>query len=114
MELQALLELNLHTFTSDVEEITDQALKEEKMEIALSKLEEMWSAIVFVSSPYKEGSDVLLLAISEEDFELCVATLCFPVFICYCMLCCDCVFLLFGTISSMALCVCLTVARSIS
>ncbi len=110
MELQALLELNLHTFTSDVEEITDQALKEEKMEIALSKLEEMWSAIVFVSSPYKEGSDVLLLAISEEDFELCVATLCFPVFL---LIARVVVTFLLCTLSS-TLCDYLTVARCIS
>jgi Dynein heavy chain, N-terminal region 2 len=70
MELLSLLELNLHQFTSDVEEITDQALKEEKMEIALAKLGEVWTNVNFVSSPYKEGSDVLLLAISEEDFEM--------------------------------------------
>ncbi len=70
MELQALLELNLHTFASDVEEIADQALKEEKMEVALKKLDDQYAGVVFVSSPYKEGSDVLLLAISEEDFDL--------------------------------------------
>lgn len=76
MELQALLELNLHTFTSDVEEITDQALKEEKMEMALKKLDEVWAGVNLVSAPYKEGSDVLLLAISEEDFDMCVGLLC--------------------------------------
>ena len=70
MVLQALLELNLHTFVAEVEEITDKAVKEEKMEISLVKLEEVWSNVNFVSSPYKEGSDVLLLAIAEEDFEM--------------------------------------------
>lgn len=35
--VQALLELQLHTFTADVEEITDQALKEEKMEVCVCR-----------------------------------------------------------------------------
>jgi hypothetical protein len=72
MELGALLELNLHNQTATVEEITDQALKEEKMEVALQKLEEVWTAVNFVASPYKEGSDIMLLAIAEEDYEMCV------------------------------------------
>ncbi len=72
MELGALLELNLHTHTAEVEEITDQALKEEKMESALKRLDEVWANVNFVSSPYKEGSDIMLLAIAEEDYDMCV------------------------------------------
>ncbi len=70
MELGALLELNLHTHTAEVEEITDQALKEEKMESALKRLDEVWANVNFVSSPYKEGSDIQLLAIAEEDYDM--------------------------------------------
>ena len=39
------------------------------MEETLAKLKETWSAIVFLSDPYKAGSDVRLLKIGEEDFE---------------------------------------------
>jgi dynein heavy chain len=69
MKLQNLLDLNLHEFTADVEEICDQATKEEKMEDTLRKLGETWSAVEFLADPYKEGSDVKLLKISEDDFE---------------------------------------------
>jgi len=69
MKLQGLLDLNLHEFTADVEEITDQAIKEEKMEDTLVKLKETWAAVVFLADPYKAGSDVMLLKIGEEDFE---------------------------------------------
>jgi dynein heavy chain, axonemal len=69
MKLQGLLELNLHEFTADVEEICDQALKEEKMEDTLRKLTEAWGAVVWVAEPYKEGSPVKLLKLSEDDFE---------------------------------------------
>lgn len=69
MKLANLLELNLHDFTSDVEEIYDQAMKEEKMEETLRKLGETWGGVNWVAEPYKEGSDVRLLKLSEEDFE---------------------------------------------
>ena len=101
MKLRQLIELSLHEFIADVEEICDQvrrhgcccccwrrltflvrecpppsppgappqALKEEKMEETLAKLKETWGGIVFLSDPYKEGSDVRLLKIGEEDFE---------------------------------------------
>jgi dynein heavy chain len=69
MKLQGLLDLNLHEFTADVEEICDQAIKEEKMEETLARLKEGWSAVAFVAEPYKEGSPVHLLKINEDDFE---------------------------------------------
>ena len=69
LKLQGLLDLQLHEFAADVEEITDQAMKEEKMEEYLVKLKETWSAVVFLSDPYKPGSDVQLLKLGEEDFE---------------------------------------------
>ena len=69
LKLQGLLNLQLHEFGADVEEITDQAIKEEKMEDTLAKLKETWAAVVFLSDPYKPGSDVMLLKLGEEDFE---------------------------------------------
>lgn len=70
MKLQNLLELGMHEFVADVEEICDQALKEEKMEETLVKLENSWKVVVWVAEPYKEGSPVNLLKIAEEDFEM--------------------------------------------
>eukprot|EP00903_Cladosiphon_okamuranus_P015249 g14093.t1 len=68
LKLGGLLALNLHEFSSDVEEIADQAIKEEKMEVTLSQLAERWNNIVWGMDPYK-GGDVPLLKIAEEDFE---------------------------------------------
>eukprot|EP00904_Undaria_pinnatifida_P003126 jgi/Undpi1/12814/HiC_scaffold_7.g02481.m1 len=68
LKLGGLLALNLHEFSSDVEEIADQAIKEEKMEVTLGQLKERWGNIVWGMDPYK-GGDVPLLKIAEEDFE---------------------------------------------
>ena len=69
LQLGGLLALDLHLFTNDVEEITDQAVKEEKMENTLAALSERWRTIEFNMSPYKD-TDVPLLGISGDDFEL--------------------------------------------
>lgn len=69
MKMQAILDLSLHEFIADVEEICDQALKEEKMEDTLRKLDETWKAVQWLSESYKEGSSVKLLKLGEEDFE---------------------------------------------
>lgn len=66
--LAGILDLNLHEFTNEVEEICDQAVKEEKMEKTLEVLEARWSGIEFNMQPYKD-TDVPLLGIGEEDFE---------------------------------------------
>ena len=70
MRLQNLLDLGMHEYVADVEEICDQALKEEKMEETLAKLDNAWKGVSWVAEPYKEGSDVSLLKIAEEDFEM--------------------------------------------
>ena len=70
MKLQNLLDLGMHEFVADVEEICDQALKEEKMEETLTKLAAAWKDVNWVGEPYKEGSEVMLLKIAEEDFEM--------------------------------------------
>jgi dynein heavy chain len=68
LQLGGILGLNLHEFNSDVEEICDQAVKEEKIEVNLSGLQERWVAIEFLCDFYK-GSDVPLLKFGEEDYE---------------------------------------------
>lgn len=48
----------------------DRAQKEEKMEGGLTKLEDTWSKVAFNFAPHKEGSDVALVKMAEEDFEV--------------------------------------------
>lgn len=68
MKLAELLSLNLHEFTMDVEEITDQAQKEEKMEQTLQRLAAAWQSVQFLLEEHK-GSGVQLIKMAEEDFE---------------------------------------------
>jgi len=68
MQLGGLLALNLHAFNADVEDICDQATKEEKIELNLEALRERWQAIEFQCELYKT-TDVPLLKIQEEDWE---------------------------------------------
>jgi dynein heavy chain len=69
MRLREILSLNLHNFGNEVEEITDKAVKESKQEDTIANLETSWSNINFAVSMYKD-TDVPLVKISEEDFEL--------------------------------------------
>jgi dynein heavy chain len=69
LRLNQVLELELHNFAADVEEITDKALKELKQEQALAGLEKTWASVVFNMSLYKD-SDVPLLRLGEEDMEV--------------------------------------------
>jgi dynein heavy chain len=72
MVLCDLLALNLHKISNDVEEICDQAVKEEKIEETLVQLEGRWSKIVFTMTPYKKQDseeEIPLLGIGEEDYE---------------------------------------------
>ncbi|POM71948.1 Dynein heavy chain [Phytophthora palmivora] len=64
-----ILALNLHEFQRDVEEITDRAQKEAKQESVLQELENRWSAICLVMTPYKETM-VPLLHLAEDDIEM--------------------------------------------
>jgi hypothetical protein len=59
--------MNLHSNIPEVEEITDRATLEQKMETTISDIRCRWSDISF-SSPGSNG-DLALLGISEEDFE---------------------------------------------
>lgn len=52
--LSELLALELHTFANDVEEICDQAVKEDKMEKGLEGLESRWQSIEWLKDNYKD------------------------------------------------------------
>jgi dynein heavy chain len=74
LKLGGLLELQLHEYAADVEEICDQAGKEDKMEKSLVKLKDFWSdkgsgdGVKWFVEMYK-GTDVPLLKMDDEAFE---------------------------------------------
>lgn len=67
--LRDVYNLNLNKYQEDVEEITDQARQEAKMEKTLLKLEETWKDITFEFGPHK-NTDIKLIKLSEENFEM--------------------------------------------
>jgi dynein heavy chain len=71
--LGSLLDMNLYTLSHHIEEICDQAIKEEKIETSLAQIESRWSKIEFKMSPYANhmnvNEEIPLLSIEEEDFE---------------------------------------------
>ena len=66
--LGGILDLNLHEFTGDVEDICDQAVRELKIENSIASLSERWLSIDWVMETYKDTT-VPLLKLGEEDFE---------------------------------------------
>lgn len=68
MQLGGLLGLNLHEYNESVEEIADQADKEEKIETNLEVLKNRWMSISFNADFYK-GTEIPLLKVGEEDWE---------------------------------------------
>ena len=67
--LKDVYKLNLNKYQEDVEEITDQAKQEAKMEKTLMKLEETWKDVEFEFNQHKD-SNVMLIRLSEENFEM--------------------------------------------
>lgn len=67
--LKDVFNLNLNKYQEDVEEITDQARQEAKMEKTLLKLEDTWKDIIFEFNAHKD-SDIRLIKLSEENFEM--------------------------------------------
>jgi dynein heavy chain len=67
--LRDVYNLNLNKYQEDVEEITDQARQEAKMEKTLNKLEETWKDVVFEFSQHK-NTDLKLIRLGEENFEM--------------------------------------------
>ena len=68
LKLSHIYDLELGKIADDVEEITDQANQEAKMEKTLDKIEELWETINFVFTQHK-GSDVQMLRLDEQEFE---------------------------------------------
>jgi dynein heavy chain len=60
--------MNLNQFAEDVEECTDQARQEAKMEKTLEKLKGTWSGVKFEFSQFKD-TEFMLAKLIEEDFE---------------------------------------------
>lgn len=69
MTLRDVFNLNLNKNPEAVEEITDQARQEAKMEKTLNKLEEMWKDVKFEPIQHK-NTDIFILKMVEEDFEM--------------------------------------------
>ena len=67
--LEDIYNLQLHRHVEAVEEITDQARQEAKMEKTLNKLEEIWSVVEFEMTKHKD-TEVMLLKVTEENFEM--------------------------------------------
>lgn len=67
--LRDVFNLNLTKYVEDVEEITDQARQEAKMEKTLEKLEVTWKDVTFEFTQHK-NTDIKLIRLSEENFEM--------------------------------------------
>jgi len=67
--LKDIYDLNLGKYQEDVEEITDQARQEAKMEKTLEKLQEVWKDVMFEFTPHKD-SGVQMIRLSEENFDM--------------------------------------------
>ena len=68
--LNDLMALDMHLKANDVEDITDQALKEEKMEKQMAILEESWSVVRFFEELFRQDDDVYLLRMTDDDWEM--------------------------------------------
>lgn len=68
LKLSHIYDLELGKIADDVEEITDQANQEAKMEKTLNTIETFWVDIKFAFTQHK-GSDVQMLRLDEENFE---------------------------------------------
>ena len=72
--LGGLLALNLHEFGTAVDDITDQAQKEEKMESNLASFDANWAAVDWLFDSFTthaKGNEkqIKLVKINDEDFE---------------------------------------------
>jgi dynein heavy chain len=67
--LRDIYNLNLDKYKEDVEEITDQARQEAKMEKTLAKFVENWKDILFEFTPYKD-SGVYQMKLNEDNTNM--------------------------------------------
>ena len=68
LKLQFIFELKLGNYQEDVEEITDQAQNEAKMEDLVARLERDWKPIKFLFQAHKD-SGFYLIKLGEDEFE---------------------------------------------
>jgi dynein heavy chain len=68
LTLRDVFNLNLNQQVETVEEITDQAKQEARMEKTLNRLEELYATVEFEIQQHK-NTDVSLLKMNEDDFE---------------------------------------------
>jgi len=66
--LRDIYEMNLNQYAEDVEETTDQARQEAKMEKTLQQLDEVWKVVKFEFQQHKD-TEFYLARLNEEDFE---------------------------------------------
>jgi dynein heavy chain len=67
--LRHVFELKLGDHAEEIEEITDQAKQEAKMQKTLAKLEESWKDVEFVFKPHKD-SGVHLISLGEDEQDM--------------------------------------------
>lgn len=67
--MRDIYNLNLDKYKEDVEEITDQARQEAKMEKTLAKFVENWKDILFEFTPYKD-SGVYQMKLNEDNTNM--------------------------------------------
>ena len=67
--LKDIYDLNLGAYQEDVEEITDQAKQEAKMEKTLAKLDVDWAVVEFEFDAHKD-SGVQMIRLNEENFDM--------------------------------------------
>ena len=64
--LGTLLDLELHKFQEEVEDIVDRAKKEEVIEKQLKKIEEVWSGMDLEFEMYADVADMFQVTVSDE------------------------------------------------
>ncbi|OQR84958.1 dynein heavy chain [Achlya hypogyna] len=64
-----IMALSLHAHAKDIEDLTDRAQKEMRIEVALADVDARWGAIAFEITTYKDTS-VPLLRVRDEDMEI--------------------------------------------
>lgn len=68
LELQTIWDLKLYEFKEGIEEVTDQAKQEQKMEKNIQKIIAKWSEVQFELVQHK-NTDLFTLKMVEENFE---------------------------------------------
>ncbi|RHY37619.1 hypothetical protein DYB25_004897 [Aphanomyces astaci] len=64
-----IMELKLHRFQKDIEDLTERAQKESRVELALQEVDARWSTISFDVTVYKD-TQVPILRVRDEDIEV--------------------------------------------